>query len=42
MLFASILGIFLIPMLYAVFQWLRERISGQARAPASPGEAPAE
>ena len=29
MLFASIFGIFLIPMLYVVFQWMRER-GGQA------------
>jgi Na+/melibiose symporter-like transporter len=27
MLFASLLGIFFIPVLYVVFQWLRERVS---------------
>jgi HAE1 family hydrophobic/amphiphilic exporter-1 len=32
MLFASLLGIFLIPMLYVVFQWLRERV-GRAPKP---------
>ena len=30
MLFASLLGIFFIPMLYVVFQWLRERVGRQA------------
>ena len=38
MLFASIFGIFIIPMLYVVFQNLRERVSGAA-AP-SPAESP--
>jgi HAE1 family hydrophobic/amphiphilic exporter-1 len=38
MLFASIFGIFIIPMLYVVFQKLRERVSG-APAPA-PAESP--
>ena len=38
MLFASIFGIFIIPMLYVVFQNLRERVSGAA-APA-PAESP--
>ena len=38
MLFASIFGIFIIPMLYVVFQKLRERVSGAA-AP-SPAESP--
>jgi hydrophobe/amphiphile efflux-1 (HAE1) family protein len=32
MLAASIFGIFMIPMLYVVFQWLRERTSGAARS----------
>jgi HAE1 family hydrophobic/amphiphilic exporter-1 len=35
MLFASLFGIFLIPMLYVVFQWLRERVG---RAPAAQEE----
>jgi multidrug efflux pump subunit AcrB len=30
MLAASIVGIFLIPVLYVVFQWLREKIKGVA------------
>jgi multidrug efflux pump subunit AcrB len=34
MLTASLIGIFLIPMLYVVFQWLREKVS--RRAPAAP------
>jgi HAE1 family hydrophobic/amphiphilic exporter-1 len=33
MLAASMVGIFLIPMLYCVFQWLRERLQGQAQSP---------
>jgi hypothetical protein len=28
MLAASLIGIFLIPMLYVVFQWARERLKG--------------
>jgi hydrophobe/amphiphile efflux-1 (HAE1) family protein len=43
MLAASLLGVFLIPMLYVVFQWLRERVSrgsAVATAPAPPGEVP--
>jgi HAE1 family hydrophobic/amphiphilic exporter-1 len=31
MIAASVVGIFIIPMLYVVFQWLRERV-GQRRA----------
>jgi multidrug efflux pump subunit AcrB len=44
MLAAALLGVFLIPMLYVVFQWLRERVSRRpavAAAPAPPAEAPA-
>jgi HAE1 family hydrophobic/amphiphilic exporter-1 len=37
MLAASLFGIFVIPMLYVVFQWLRERAK---RAPTPPGEQP--
>jgi hypothetical protein len=29
MIAASFLGIFLIPVLYVVFQWLREKIKGE-------------
>jgi HAE1 family hydrophobic/amphiphilic exporter-1 len=37
MLAASIFGIFVVPMLYVVFQWLREKTASRAtRAPASP------
>ena len=35
MLAASLVGIFLIPALYVVFQWLRERVK---RRPAAPAE----
>lgn len=40
MILASSIGIFMIPTLYVVFQWLRERIKGdkdQAQAPAPAG-----
>jgi hydrophobic/amphiphilic exporter-1 (mainly G- bacteria), HAE1 family len=41
MIAASLFGIFIIPMLYVVFQWLRERVSRGATAPqAKPAEAP--
>jgi HAE1 family hydrophobic/amphiphilic exporter-1 len=43
MLAAALLGVFLIPMLYVVFQWLRERVSrgpAPATAPAPPGDVP--
>jgi HAE1 family hydrophobic/amphiphilic exporter-1 len=46
MLFASLFGVFVIPMLYVVFQWLREKVSkaptpkpAEAEAPASGGGA---
>ncbi len=39
MIAASFLGIFVIPILYVVFQSLRERLKGQAPKPA---DAPAE
>ena len=32
MIAASVFGIFVIPMLYVVFQWLRERVSGRGAA----------
>jgi HAE1 family hydrophobic/amphiphilic exporter-1 len=42
MLAASLVGIFLIPMLYVVFQWLRERTKPAPAAPvAQPGTADA-
>jgi hydrophobe/amphiphile efflux-1 (HAE1) family protein len=37
MLAASLIGIFLIPLLYVVFQWLREKVKGQAVS-AAPAE----
>ena len=40
MLAASIFGIFVIPMLYVVFQWMRERVSGSKPAPAIKPAAP--
>ena len=36
MLFASLFGIFLIPMLYVVFQWLRERVKRRPAAEPAP------
>jgi HAE1 family hydrophobic/amphiphilic exporter-1 len=41
MLFASLLGIFFIPMLYVVFQWLRERVGGRRPAEAPSQSTPA-
>ncbi|MGO4736567.1 efflux RND transporter permease subunit [Bosea sp. 2KB_26] len=41
MLFASIFGIFLIPMLYVVFQWMRERSKGRKEAAPASEPAPA-
>jgi hydrophobic/amphiphilic exporter-1 (mainly G- bacteria), HAE1 family len=38
MLAASMIGIFLIPMLYVVFQRFRERVHGQPLAPAQTGD----
>ncbi len=41
MLAASLFGIFVIPMLYVVFQWLREKVSRKSAPPtAQPIEAP--
>jgi hydrophobic/amphiphilic exporter-1 (mainly G- bacteria), HAE1 family len=31
MIVASLIGIFLIPMLYVVFEWLREKVHGRPR-----------
>jgi HAE1 family hydrophobic/amphiphilic exporter-1 len=42
MLIASTLGIFLIPMLYVVFQWSREKFHGGAVSRGATKEAPAE
>jgi HAE1 family hydrophobic/amphiphilic exporter-1 len=36
MLAASLFGIFIIPMLYVVFQWLRERVGGRALPKTAP------
>ncbi|MBV9703283.1 MAG: efflux RND transporter permease subunit, partial [Methylobacteriaceae bacterium] len=42
MIAASAFGIFVIPMLYVVFQWMRERVSGRAEAAvAKPAQAQA-
>ncbi len=38
MIAASVFGIFVIPMLYVVFQWMRERVAGRKPSP-KPGEA---
>jgi hypothetical protein len=40
MLIASTLGIFLIPMLYVVFQWSREKFHGGAVSRGASKEAP--
>ncbi len=42
MLFASIFGVFVIPMLYVVFQWLREKVSRAPAAAPAQGTPPAE
>jgi Cu/Ag efflux pump CusA len=40
MLAASLVGIFLIPMLYVVFEWLREKVHGRSPlAPTQPASA---
>ncbi len=39
MLAAAILGIFLIPLLYVVFQWTREKVKGSGGEKAKPVEA---
>jgi HAE1 family hydrophobic/amphiphilic exporter-1 len=47
MIFASVFGIFMIPVLYVIFQWLREKIKGQPTKkvetppPAAPAAHPA-
>ena len=40
MLAASMIGIFLIPMLYVVFQWLREKIKGEGKKKAPSASPP--
>jgi multidrug efflux pump subunit AcrB len=42
MIAAALLGIFVIPMLYVVFQGMRERITGWVRRTPSPEGTPAE
>ena len=41
MLAASILGVFVIPMLYVVFQWMREKVSSAPEPAPAPGHGPA-
>jgi multidrug efflux pump subunit AcrB len=41
MIFASAFGIFMIPVLYVIFQWLRERLKGEHRKTKPPKEEPA-
>ena len=36
MLAAALIGVFVIPMLYVVFQWLRERTGWRPKAEAAP------
>jgi hydrophobic/amphiphilic exporter-1 (mainly G- bacteria), HAE1 family len=40
MIAASVFGIFIIPMLYVVFQWLRERVAGRGVAGPQPAPKP--
>ena len=40
-LLCSVIGVFVIPMLYVVFQWLRERVARKPAAPALSGQSPA-
>ena len=42
MVAASIIGIFFIPVLYVIFQWLRETIKGWGGGPTSKESAPAQ
>ncbi len=42
MIAAATIGVFLIPMLYVVFQWLRERIKGEHRRERQQTDKPAE
>jgi multidrug efflux pump subunit AcrB len=39
MLAAALVGIFLIPLLYVVFQWMREKAKGRPETPAAMAEA---
>jgi multidrug efflux pump subunit AcrB len=41
MLFASLFGVFFIPMLYVVFQWMREKVGTAPRPMAAPSHGPA-
>ena len=41
MLAASIFGVFVIPMLYVVFQWMREKVSRAPEPAPAPGHGPA-
>jgi multidrug efflux pump subunit AcrB len=41
MIFASAFGIFMIPVLYVIFQWLREKLKGQGKKANPPKEEPA-
>jgi len=41
MLAASLIGIFMIPMLYVVFQWLREAVKAKLRGAPLPEPPPA-
>ena len=38
MLAASTVGVFLIPMLYVVFQWMREKVGGKQARPEPAGD----
>ncbi|WP_373503018.1 efflux RND transporter permease subunit [Aestuariivirga sp.] len=40
MLAAAVLGIFLIPLLYVIFQWMREKVKGKPKVAEQPGGSP--
>ena len=42
MIAAAVVGIFMIPALYVVFQWLRERSAGKSTSAAAKAQAGAE
>jgi HAE1 family hydrophobic/amphiphilic exporter-1 len=40
MIFAAVFGVFVIPMLYVVFQWMREKVKGAPAPAPAPGHGP--
>ena len=41
MIFAAVFGVFVIPMLYVVFQWMREKVGGAPEPAPADGHGPA-